>query len=181
MYLRALYKVSVPCSQTSICEEKMPTLTFRCCRETCGREYDSTSAKPRCPYCRSTRAQWIPVKIAVRKAATKIDATVKEMQKAYRFTDLRKPYAGERMLPPRAQNRASGMRTTRIPGFDFDVPVATTSDGQIALDVATCTPNGISSRVAPKWGHQRPSGGVPGTVIEKSTTQRTLPSDDNPG
>ena len=166
-------------AQTNMGQPVARTLTFRCCKEGCGREYSSTATEPKCPHCRSTRRQWIPVRIAVSKVAAQVDRDVRLAASQYGFSNFRKTYEGEKTAPARATSNGQAYRNVNLPGFDHAVPMPTDAAGNLAMQ-SVCVPNGVGMPVKSQWGTRRPSGRVPGTTIAAATLQRTLPKDDNP-
>lgn len=161
----------------------MPILTFRCCNSRCGREYDSYSTEPRCPTCRSKRAQWVPVKVAIRKVAPQVDRDMRVAAEQYGMSDFRTARMGEKMAPPRSKT-PSGVKLDQVTlagAAGQGVPVYRGDDGNIIIK-SVCVPSGVTSSVRPRMGVPIPERGpslLRNTVFEGKTIQRTVPLDDH--
>lgn len=159
----------------------MPVLTFRCGNTRCGVEYDTTKPEPRCPKCRSKKAQWVPVRLAIRKVATQVDRDVRIASEQYGMSDFRKPYPGEAMAIRRA---ATPIGVTpdaiQLGGVGSPVPVYRDPSGKIASELSRCEPCGLGPKITPKMGNRlsedrRSASLTPRTIIAAATQQRTLP------
>ena len=89
------------------------------------------------------------------------------------------------MAPPRAQlpQGAASIGYERIPGFDYPIPMVKDADGRLNFNASVCVPNGVGTRVSPKWGQSIGTYGGPDhrslTTIEGKADLSTL--NDNSG
>jgi hypothetical protein len=148
--------------------------TYRCLNRTCSAQYNVSVNRPRCPKCKSTKARWLPMAVAVGKVSASIDRDARQLASSYGMTDYRSAYRGE------ARKQLSEHTGATIP-----VAPAGGHYGQVALPVdrngmigtanlpyngATCSTTGIGSKFSTQAGQVIP-GGQAGSMRLKQMTK----------